>query len=164
MKKFQGVPDVKFIHLDPKDSVYPLREDVVAEYKGELEAAENIVFEFPVWWYAAPPSMANLISSVFTYGFAYIIDGSEMKAAKLVGKKLYVICSVGGSEEDYKEGSGFGSIIELTRSYQSIAYSCGMKYGGVKYITGCATGKQPMTPETEEKFTKFFEECLKFIE
>ena len=80
--------------------VYPgERIDVKNEQK-LIEEHENLVLQFPIYWFNSPPLMKKWLDEVFTYGWAY---GSKGK--KLVNKKIALAVSAGISYEGYsKEG------------------------------------------------------------
>ena len=164
MGRFKELADTKVIHIDSEKCTYPLDAELVKKYQKDLVEAEKIIFEFPVWWYTAPPSLLSFVDSIFELGFAYKYEGDKMLPGVLEGKKLYVICTVGGTEEEYKKGGECGPVADYMKPYEGIAAGCGMKYMGNIYLASCPTGKVPMTVELEEKFAKFFDECKKFIE
>lgn len=82
--------------IDRLDALYPdYRFDVEAE-QAKLEAADIIVLQYPVFWYAMPALMQKWMEDVFLHGFSH---GSQGKA--LVGKKLVLSMTIGAPEEAY---------------------------------------------------------------
>jgi|694.fasta_scaffold28352_3 NAD(P)H dehydrogenase (quinone) len=46
-------------------------DDDVRHLQAQITAAGNLVFVYPVWWYAMPACLKGYIDRVFTSGFAY---------------------------------------------------------------------------------------------
>ena len=46
-------------------------EDDVVRLQAQVAAAANLVFVYPIWWYAMPACLKGYIDRVFTPGFAY---------------------------------------------------------------------------------------------
>ncbi|HAS62146.1 MAG TPA: NAD(P)H dehydrogenase [Vibrio sp.] len=74
--------------------------DIKAEQQRLLEA-ELVVVQFPLYWSTFPSVMKEWIDDVFTYGFAFGPEGSQLK-----GKKLLFSITAGATAESYSE-SGF---------------------------------------------------------
>ena len=74
--------------------------DVKAEQQRLLEA-DLVVVQFPLYWSTFPSVMKEWIDQVFTYGFAFGPDGSQLKS-----KKLLFSITAGATAESYSE-SGF---------------------------------------------------------
>lgn len=66
-----------------------------------LLAAELVVVQFPLYWSTFPSVMKEWIDQVFTYGFAFGPEGSQLK-----GKKVLFSITAGATAESYSE-SGF---------------------------------------------------------
>uniref|UniRef100_A0A3Q3NQX5 Ribosyldihydronicotinamide dehydrogenase [quinone] n=1 Tax=Labrus bergylta TaxID=56723 RepID=A0A3Q3NQX5_9LABR len=50
-----------------------LSEDITAEHK-KVEAAELIIFQFPLYWFSVPAIMKGWIDRVLTQGFAFSLE------------------------------------------------------------------------------------------
>ena len=75
--------------------------DINIEKEHELLLAhDNIIIEFPLYWYSFTPLLKKWFDDVLSYDWAY---GKEYK---LQGKNIGVAVSVGGPEKEYsKSGS-----------------------------------------------------------
>lgn len=80
----------------------------VVDFAGDIETeqqrlleAELVVVQFPLYWSTFPSVMKEWIDQVFTFGFAFGPDGSQLK-----GKKLLFSITAGATAESYSE-SGF---------------------------------------------------------
>jgi len=80
-------------------SLYPNNQiDILAEQEALLWA-ENIVLQFPFYWYSVPGILKTWIDEVFQYGFAYGRTGDKLK-----DKHLLLSFSTGGPQEAYMHG------------------------------------------------------------
>ena len=99
-------------------------EDVVlagpAQVKEQerLAATETIIFDFPVWWYAAPWTLLKYISDVFAYGFAY---GTTFA---LANKKAILSFTCGGGERSYTKDGLYQCTIDeiMSPMYATLRY------------------------------------------
>jgi NAD(P)H dehydrogenase (quinone) len=71
----------------------PLPEDVIREQE-KINAADAIVFIYPVFWTDVPAKLKGWFDRVWTYGFAY----GENRIMKQLERAL-VICSAGNTME-----------------------------------------------------------------
>ncbi|MBU0552408.1 NAD(P)H-dependent oxidoreductase [Myxococcota bacterium] len=111
--------------------------DVSAE-QAALVAADQIILQFPLYWYSVPAILKAWIDQVLTYGFAY---GSTGKA--LHGKALYLSLTTGGPAEAYQpEGYNRFTLDALLTPLRQTAHLCGMTYeapvisNGMIYMPG----------------------------
>ncbi|WP_170328485.1 NAD(P)H-dependent oxidoreductase [Ruegeria arenilitoris] len=100
-----------------------MRFDIEAEQE-LLLAHDRIVFQFPFYWYSAPPVMKAWMDQVLSYGFAYGPGGDKLK-----GRELLILVSTGGPEHSYHAG-GYNSFTmsEFLKPYQQTANLAGMTY------------------------------------
>ena len=116
--------------LDRLDALYPdFTIDVEAEQE-KLVAADIIVLQYPVFWYAMPALMQKWMEDVFLHGFSH---GSTGKA--LVGKKLVVSMTVGAPEEAYGDGAAV-HIEDLLLPAKGACALTGMEFAGFEYTCG----------------------------
>lgn len=74
--------------------------DIVAEIQ-MLEAADLILFYFPVWWFSTPAILKGWFDRVFAMGVAW--DGGKIYETGLLrGKKAMAVAVAGGPEEYYQ--------------------------------------------------------------
>ena len=59
----------------------PLADDVLAEQE-LINAADALVFIYPVFWTEAPAKLVGWFSRVWRYGFAYGVDGNLASATE----------------------------------------------------------------------------------
>ncbi|WP_170470227.1 NAD(P)H-dependent oxidoreductase [Ruegeria arenilitoris] len=100
-----------------------MRFDIEAE-QALLLAHDRIVFQFPFYWYSAPPVMKSWMDQVLSYGFAYGPGGDQLK-----GREFLILVSTGGPEHSYHAG-GYNnySMAEFLKPFQQTANLAGMTY------------------------------------
>ena len=122
LEAVKSIPGTTFVDLY---SEYPDFKIDVAKEQQRLVANDLIVFEHPLYWYAAPALLKEWQDKVLTYGFAY-----PPKVGKaLQGKTWLSVVTTGGPAFAYTSG-GYNNFTmsELLRTYQQTAYLCGMNW------------------------------------
>ncbi len=77
---------------------YPDAHFNVAKEQAKLEAADEIVFQFPMNWFSTPWLLKKYLDEVFTYGWAY---GTGYK---LKDKKVKIAVTAGVDQAGYDNG------------------------------------------------------------
>jgi NAD(P)H dehydrogenase (quinone) len=72
--------------------------DILAE-QDKVARADLIVFQFPLWWYAAPAILKGWVERVFSKGFAYG-DGQAFERGPLRGKRAMLSVTTGGTRAE----------------------------------------------------------------
>lgn len=86
--------------------------DVAAEQQLLLDH-DNIVFQFPFYWFSTPPLLKKWQDEVLLHGFAY---GRGKAERKLAGKRIGLAISAGIKAVDYdKDGRYAATVEELVR-------------------------------------------------
>ena len=109
-----------------------------------LLAHDRIVFQFPFYWYSAPPVMKAWLDQVLSYGFAYGPGGDRLQ-----GRELLLLVSTGGPEHSYHAG-GYNnfSMDEFLKPFQQTAILAGMTYLRPFVSNGMAVATQEQIEET----------------
>ena len=128
--------------IDSLCELYPdYRFDVSAE-QAKLVAADVVVLQFPVFWYALPSLLQKWVEDVFQHGFSHGSTGD-----KLHGKKLVVSLTTGAPAEMYAHDGAMGHTIEeFFYSAEATAALTGMEFAGYVYTGGVSYQAR----ETEE--------------
>lgn len=138
--------DLNIRHLEELYSDYSI--DVDAE-QNALLAADNIVLQFPFYWYSAPPALKNWIDQVFSFNFAYGPEGNKLK-----GKKLFISTTVGGPKDAYSPlGYNHFPVKDLLKPFEQTAYLAGLLYQEPIFTHGCIyiPGVYNVKEEVEER-------------
>ncbi|RYF48080.1 MAG: flavodoxin family protein [Cytophagaceae bacterium] len=101
----------------------PKAFDVVAE-QAASDAADRIVFLFPIHWFNLTPMLKAYLNEVWTYGWAFGPEGTALQ-----GKELVVVTTAGAAEQTYSPSGLIRSTMDdvLTPLKASALY-VGMDY------------------------------------
>ena len=150
----EAVSDLEGVEFRLLDEIYG--SDILAiDTKKEQELlakAQNIVFQFPLFWYNTPPMLKAYQDAIFTYGFAY---GSEGKA--LENKNFYIVTTLGSELEKYGEDrtSGLENLKVFLKSLQGLCDICSMKAGEIFVGDGIFTKSDEEIQELAKNYKNF---------
>jgi len=100
IEELEKYPDLFTVHQLYK--AYPDGVIDIAKEQALIEAHENLVLQFPVYWFNSPPLLKQWLDDVFTYGWAY---GSS--ADKLKQKRIMLAVSAGIKAHDFSESGRY---------------------------------------------------------
>ncbi|AIL45714.1 NAD(P)H-dependent oxidoreductase [Elizabethkingia anophelis] len=113
VEELQKYPDQYHIHNLYK--AYPDEKLDIEREQMLIEAFDKIVFQFPFYWFSAPPLLKKWLDDVLVYGWAY---GSK-SGYKFAEKKVALAISVGIDEEEYSEAGIYSyTLKELTTPFE----------------------------------------------
>ena len=149
-------PSAEMRHLDV---LYPDGNiDVESEQKILCET-ENIIFQFPFFWYSIPSLLKKYLDEVFTFNFAYGPEGDKLK-----DKNFLLSFTIGGPEEGYRaNGYNHFTIDELLKPLEQTAYLSQMKWNKpiytywMVYIHGVYNTKNEVIKKAEEHSQRLLE-------
>lgn len=117
----RNLPHVNFRDLH---ELYP---DFFIDVKTEqavLRDADLIVFQCPIYWYAAPAVFKHFQDTVLLRGFAYGPGGTALQ-----GKDFLLAVSTGASAEEYSpDGIHHYAFVDLIRPIEQTVRFCGMQF------------------------------------
>lgn len=96
LAKYQNNFDIHALYDEYPDEKIDIRRE-----QQLIEQYDNIVFQFPLYWYSSPHLLKKWLDEVFTYGWAYGNTGGKLK-----GKNFALAISLGGSEDYYSNKNG----------------------------------------------------------
>ncbi|MGB5517689.1 MAG: NAD(P)H-dependent oxidoreductase [Gammaproteobacteria bacterium] len=97
--------------------------DAAAEH-ASMRDADLIVFQHPVYWYAAPAIFKHFLDTVLVRGYAYGPNGTALH-----GKDFLMAASTGAPQQEYgPEGIHHYTFEELIRPIEQTARFCGMNF------------------------------------
>ncbi len=98
-------------------------EDIKKEQQ-YIKEADVLIVIHPIWWFGIPAVLKGYIDRVFSAGFAYEYGPKGVKGL-LYGKKVVIINTTGGTEENYLK---FGFKDALIKVFKDGIYEfCAMK-------------------------------------
>ncbi len=153
----QGIPHVEARHLE---SLYPGGGIEVAAEQSRLEWAGRVVFQFPFYWYSAPPMLKRWMDDVLEFGWAYGPGGTHLK-----GKVLQLVVTTGAPESAYRpDGYNLYAMDELLRPFEVTARLTGMEYARPLVLYGAPNivGLQapPVEPQALAQFVTAYRSML----
>lgn len=93
--------------------------DVIEEQR-RLLWADNVIFQFPIWWYSMPAILKGWVDRVYAAGFAYGIGkhegahwGRRFGEGTLEGRRGMVMMNVGGRMAHYGPRGVNGTMDDL---------------------------------------------------
>ena len=119
-----AVCDLPHVNFRDLHELYPdFFIDVELE-QAVLRNADLIVFQHPIYWYAAPAIFKHFQDTVLLQGFAYGPHGTALH-----GKDFLLVASTGAPVEEYGPGGIHHYPFEqLIRPIEQTARFCGMRY------------------------------------
>lgn len=105
-------------------TIYDIQEELssfdLKKTQELLASHQRIIFQFPMYWYAAPDMLYNWLEKVLT---------KSLYQSGLKGKELGIVMSMGQKLSAFQAGgTEHFTISELLRPFQALAYKCLMTY------------------------------------
>ncbi len=102
------------LNIHHLDKVYPDGKIDIKKEQELLEAHDEIIFQFPVFWFNIPAFLKKWLDEVLAYGWAFGPNGDKMQ-----GKKVRIAASTGGTKETYEKGMSINHLLSnVTTSFQ----------------------------------------------
>ena len=119
-----AVRDIRHVNFRDLLELYPDFFIDVKTEQGVLRDSDLIVFQSPIYWYAAPAIFKHFQDTVLLRGFAYGPGGTALQ-----GKDFLFAVSTGAPAEDYRPGGIHHYAFEdLIRPIEQTARFCGMQF------------------------------------
>ncbi len=127
--------------------LYPdYRMDISAEQEALLEH-QNIVFQYPLYWYNMPAILKHWFDVVLEYQFAYGSKGDKLK-----GKNFIPSFTVGAPESEYHTlGEHHFRIHEFCKNLEQTAYYTQMNFVEPFYFHGTSVNAGYTAEDVREK-------------
>jgi putative NADPH-quinone reductase len=105
IKELKKYPEKYTVHELHK--MYPNGNINVKKEQQLIESHNNLVLQFPIYWFNCPPLLKKWLDDVFTYGWAYGSNGDKLKE-----RKVALAVSAGIRKEDYSDRGRYGYTLE----------------------------------------------------
>ncbi|MEU6859174.1 NAD(P)H-dependent oxidoreductase [Glycomyces sp. NPDC046736] len=115
-----------------------LSADILAEQE-KLLAADNLILQFPLWWFSMPAIMKGWMDRVFTNGFGYGTsrDWKRYGEGRLEGKRAMIVVTTGAADTHLSARGINGAIDDLLFPIQhGILFYTGMEVLPPLALTG----------------------------
>lgn len=106
IEELKKLPEKFTIHELYK--VYPTEKIDIKQEQRLIESHDNLVLQFPVYWFSSPPLLKKWLVDVFLEGWAHGSNGSD----KLKNKKIALAVSAGSTASDYSENGRYGHTLK----------------------------------------------------
>lgn len=117
-------PDVFTIH--DLHASYPDYEMDIEKEQKLVDSHDNLVLQYPLYWFNVPALLKKWMDDVFIYGWAYGSSGNALK-----NKKIAIAMSAGIKKEDYTKNGKMGiTISELLVPFGVTIRYCKAIYKG----------------------------------
>ena len=83
--------------------------DIAAEL-ARLEAADLLVFSFPLWWFSLPALLKGWVDRVFAMGAVYGAGVGTYDRGRFVGRRALLLFTTGGPEAAYGPQANNGEL------------------------------------------------------
>jgi hypothetical protein len=140
-------------------ALYPTFQiDVKAEQEALLKHQE-VIFQYPFYWYNMPAILKHWFDEVFTYQFAYGSKGDKLK-----GKYFIPSFTVGAPESEYHTlGEHHFKVYEFCKNLAQTAYYAQMKYVEPLYFHGTSVNAGYTKEDIEAKAKAQAQRLLAFL-
>ena len=119
-----AVFDLPRINFRDLHELYPDFYIDAGTERAVMQAADLIVFQHPIYWYAAPAIFKHFLDTVLTRGYAYGPNGTALH-----GKDFLLAVSTGAPQEAYRpDGVHHYAFADLIRPIEQTARFCGMNF------------------------------------
>lgn len=116
--------DLPFVTINDLYEKYPFFNIDVPHEHTLMEAHDIIIWQHPIYWYAAPALLKQWMDLVLTHGWAYGTGGNALK-----GKYIFNAVTTSGSAEAYSpNGLHKRPLKEYLLPYLQTAELCNMVY------------------------------------
>ncbi|ENW53907.1 flavodoxin family protein [Acinetobacter baumannii] len=137
VEELEKYPDQFTVHQIYQ--AYPDGVIDVAKEQAFVEEHENLVFQFPVYWFNCPPLLKQWLDEVLAYGWAYGSAGDKLK-----NKKFMLAVSAGAQEKVYSEQGEYKlSLEQIFSSFELTALYVGAVYQPLYAFYGLDTNPSP---------------------
>jgi len=145
------LPNVNFRDLH---ELYPDFFIDTAMEQAAMRDADLIVFQHPIYWYAAPAILKHFQDTVLVRGFAYGPTGTALH-----GKDFLLVVSTGAPAEEYQPGGiHHYPFSELIHPIEQTARFCGMQFLQPLVLHGGHSLPQKVIDEHASRYRRMLED------
>ncbi|MFF2479826.1 NAD(P)H-dependent oxidoreductase [Paenibacillus sp. NPDC058071] len=104
-----------------------------------IESHDQLVLQFPIFWFNCPPHLKKWLDDVFTYGWAYGSKGDKLK-----NRKAALAVSAGIRKDDFSnEGKYRYTLDQLLTPFEISFLYCNADYRSFFAYYGAEEGTDP---------------------
>ena len=134
--------------------------EVAAEQR-KFYDADLVIFQFPVYWFALPPSLKKYIDDVYVYGSFFGPTENYGRGGLLVGKDYMVSTTWNAASADF--GSPATIIGERTADDVLVAFHLTQQYVGLSPLPSFAEYDVVQRPDVQGSVTRLREHLHRHV-
>lgn len=159
VEELQKYPENYTVHN--LTTTYPDGKIAVEKEQRLIEEHENLVFQFPVFWFSCPAILKQWFDDVLTHGWAY----GRKSGDKLTNRKVALAVTAGIRKEDYNEKGRYRYTLEqlLTPFETTLRHYCHADYRSFFAFYGAETVPGEEYASTSEELEKGAKDYLNFL-
>lgn len=132
-------------------AAYPDGKIDIAKEQELLATHDQVIFQFPLYWYSYPPLLKQYFDEVFTYGWAYGSTGNALK-----DKKFAAAVSIGSPESAYTiEGNVQYTIDTLLSPLKATARFVSAHYVATHTLYGTLNIESDLLKTNQQDYISF---------
>lgn len=126
----------------------------IAKEQALIEEHNNLILQFPMYWFNCTPLLKQWLDEVFTYGWAYGSTGNQLK-----NKNIALAVSIGRRKDEFVEPFTVNTFL---RSFEMVTQYVKANYKGTFALYGASTepGRNTITEEQIEQSAKDYIQFL----
>jgi glutathione-regulated potassium-efflux system ancillary protein KefG len=150
---------VQGVTINDLYELYPDFDIDISREKELLISHDIIIWQFPFYWYSAPPLLKQWQDLVLEHGWAY-----GRKGLALTGKKLFNVLTSGTAKEAYQyNGYNKYPIQDFLKPFERTAELCHMVYWPPLWVDGVHRMGQDRIRQHGEQYKKLLTALAKDI-
>lgn len=117
---FTSVHNPDYLKLQAEEQLASETDGFADEVEAEIakvEAADLMIWQFPLWWFGLPAILKGWVDRVFAMGRAYG-NGNIYETGKFKGKRALLSLTTGGPADAYLENGFNGDLNAILRPIQ----------------------------------------------
>lgn len=159
MRELKKYPDRYTVHELYK--VYPDGKINVENEQALVETHDNLILQFPVYWFNSPPLLKTWLDDVLTYGWAFGSNGGH----HLRNRKVALAVTAGSKKSDYsKDGKYQHTLDQILLPFKITFLYCHADYQPSYVFYGADDTGGTTEGTIENELTKSAKEYLRFID
>ncbi|WP_152658606.1 NAD(P)H-dependent oxidoreductase [Oceanobacillus sp. CFH 90083] len=135
IEELKKYPDLFTVH--ELSTIYPDEKFDVKKEQNLIMEHENLILQFPIYWFNGPSILKKWLDEVLTEGWAFGNTGDN-----LTRKKIALAVSVGSKNSDYRKGGRYKYTMkdilapfEITIKYCKADYKSYYSFYGTEFST-----------------------------
>ena len=117
---FTSIHNPDYLKLQAEEQLASETDGFADEVEAEIakvEAADLMIWQFPLWWFGLPAILKGWVDRVFAMGRAYG-NGNIYETGKFKGKRALLSLTTGGPADAYLENGFNGDLNAILRPIQ----------------------------------------------